>query len=155
MLANSGGLVYGTIAVGALLAAESARQETYPKTLGAVAITLLLYWLAHSYAEFTGRRLRKTEPFTLAELVRTAAHELSVLIGAAGPLLVLLIWYAAGGQLTTAVTAAIWTSAVMIVIIEALVGVRAQLSGRDLVMQTAFGAVLGLLVVAVRVLLQH
>ena len=44
MPTNPGRLVYGTIAVGALLAAESARQETYVETVFAVAITLLLYW---------------------------------------------------------------------------------------------------------------
>src|ERR1035441_8833725 len=49
MPTNPGRLVYGTIAVGALLAAESARQETYVETVFAVAITLLLYWLAHSF----------------------------------------------------------------------------------------------------------
>ena len=48
----------------ALLAAESARQETYPRTVGAVAITLILYWLAHSYSEFTGERLERGEPFS-------------------------------------------------------------------------------------------
>jgi len=56
--ANPAGLIYGTIAVAALLAAESARRETYVETVGAVLITLLLYWLAHSYAGFTGERVR-------------------------------------------------------------------------------------------------
>jgi len=65
----------------------------------------------------------------------------------------LLIFWAAGAQLSAAVSAAIWTSAVMIVIIELVIGVRAQLSGRDLVLQTAFGAMLGLLVLALRVVL--
>ncbi len=153
MSASPGGLVYGTLAVGALLAAESARRETFAKTVLAVAITLMLYWLAHSYAEFTGERLQKGEAFSFADLVRTAAQELSVLFGAAVPLLVLLVAWAAGTSLTTAVTAAIWTSAVMIVIIEVVIGLRAQLSGRDLVRQTAFGAVLGVLVMVLRVVL--
>ena len=55
MPTNPAGLVYGTIAVGALLAAESARQETYTRTIIAVAIALILYWLSYSYAEFTGQ----------------------------------------------------------------------------------------------------
>lgn len=152
---NSGRLVYGTIVIGALLAAESARQETYAKTLGAVAITLLLYWLAHSYAEFTSQRLQDGKSLDLTELARTAAHELSVLLGAAAPLLVLVIWWATGASLTGAVSAAIRTSAVMIVIIEVMIGLRSQLSGRDLMKQTAFGVLLGLLVLAVRLVLAH
>jgi hypothetical protein len=153
MPTNPGGVVYGTIAVAALLAAETARRESYAKSVAAVAITLLLYWLALSYAEFTGQRLEKSEPFRIAGLVQAMARELSVLIGAAIPLLVLLVWWAAGAQLATAINAAIWTSALTILLIEVLSGLRAQLSGRDLVLQTALGAVLGLLVTSLRIVL--
>jgi hypothetical protein len=55
--------------------------------------------------------------------------------------------------LATAINAAIWTSALTILLIEVLSGLRAQLSGRDLVLQTALGAVLGLLVTALRIVL--
>jgi len=153
MSPSPAGLVYGTIAIGALLTAESARSETYAKSVVAVVITLLLYWLAYSYAEFTGQRLQKGEPFEFGELAAAAVKELSVLIGASVPLFVLLIFWAGGAHLSTAVSAAIWTSAAMIVIIELVIGVRAQLSGRDLVLQTVFGALLGLLVLALRVVL--
>lgn len=151
--ANPAGLVYGTIAVGALLAAESARRETYLKTIGAVLLTLVLYWLAHSYAEFTARRLRDHGRFTLDGLARTAARELSVLGGASMPLLVVLILWGAGVRLATAVSAAIWTSATAIVAIETLIGIRARLPRHDLVRQTAMGALLGVLVIVLRVLL--
>jgi hypothetical protein len=79
--------------------------------------------------------------------------ELSVLIGASIPLLVLLIFWGAGARLGTAVSAAVWTSAAMIVIIEFVVGRRANLTGRQLIMQTGFGAFLGLLVLTLRIVL--
>jgi hypothetical protein len=145
--------VYGTIAVAALLAAESARRETYVRTVGAVLITLVLYWLAYSYAEFTARRLRDHGRFTIAGLAQTARHELSILIGATLPLLAVLILWVARERLTAAVTAAIWTSAVTIVLIEAAIAIRARLPGRDVLRQTAMGAFLGLLVIALRVVL--
>ena len=153
MAANPAGAVYGTIAVAALLAAESARRETYPKTVAAVVLTLLLYWLAHSYAESTGHRLQSAEKLTLAGLARTMASELSILIGASVPLLAVLIWWAAGAHLTSAVSAALWTAAVVVMVTEVVVGLRARLSGRELVIQTGLGALLGLLVIALRVLL--
>jgi hypothetical protein len=153
MPANPGGLVYGTIAVAALLAAETARGESYAKSIGAVAITLLLYWLARAYSEFAGHRLQKSEPFRIAGLAQTMVRELSVLVGAAIPLVVLLVWWAAGARLTTAANAAIWTAAATIVLIEVVSGFRARLSRRELVAQTALGAVLGLLVTALRVVL--
>jgi hypothetical protein len=153
MSPSPAGLVYGTIAIGALLTAESAQSETYAKSVVAVVITLLLYWLAYSYAEFTGQRLEKGEPFEFGELATAAVKELSVLIGASIPLLVLVIFWAAGARLATAVSAAIWTSAAMIVIIEFVVGLRASLTGRQLIMQTGFGAFLGLLVLTLRIVL--
>jgi hypothetical protein len=153
MLANPAALVYGTIAVAALLAAESAQRETYGGTVGAVLVTLFLYWFAYSYAEFTGQRLQHSERFTFAGIARMMRHELPVLIGAIVPLAVLLIWWAAGAHLVAAVTAAVWTSAGTIVAIEVMVGLRLRLRGRELVAQTALGAMLGLLVVALRVLL--
>jgi hypothetical protein len=151
--ANPTGLIYGTITVAALLAAESARQETYPRTVGAVVVTLLLYWLAYSYAQFTGERLAENEPFSLGRLGRSALHELAVLLGAVIPLAVLLIFWAFGASLADAVTAGIWTSAAMIVLCELVIGIRADLNGRELVRQSLFGALLGLLVIAMRVLL--
>ena len=153
MPTNPAGLVYGTLAVGALLAAESARRETYARTVGAVVVTLLLYWLAYSYAEFTAIRLREHQRFTAAGLGRIAARELSVLLGAALPLLVVLGLWVGRVRLTAAVTAAIWTSAMTIVAIEATIAVRARLPRRELVLQTAVGVVLGLLVIVLRVLL--
>jgi hypothetical protein len=153
MPANPARLVYGTILVATLLSAESAKQETYAETVGAVVIALLLYWLANSYAEFTGDRIEKSEHFSYAGLLQTGRQELALLLGAAVPLLVLLICWAAGAALTTAVIAAIWTAAAVIVVTEVVIGIRAELRGRELIRQSAFGAVLGLLVITLRVLL--
>jgi hypothetical protein len=155
MGSNPAGLVYGTITVGALLAAESAQRETYLETVAAVLIALVLYWLAHSYAEFTGRRLHGSEPFTLGALARTMAHELSILIGAAIPLLTVLVWWVAGARLANAVTAAIWAAAAMTVILEVVVAVRTKRSGSELVLQAGLGLLLGLLVITIMLVLHH
>jgi hypothetical protein len=147
------GLIYGTISVAALLAAESARSETYPKTVGAVGILTILYWIAHSYAEFTAERIQEHEPFTYRGLLLNATRELTVLIGAAIPFFEILVFWAVGASLTTAIASASWTSAGIVAAIEIVIGVRADLKGRELVRQTTVGAVLGLLIVALRVLL--
>jgi membrane protein YqaA with SNARE-associated domain len=153
MLTNPGPLVYGTITVGALLAAESAQRETFPSTLGAVLVALTLYWLAHSSAEFTQRRAQHDAPLKLGGLLETMAHELSILLGASIPLLALLVCWVAGVKLGTAVTIATWTSAAMLVVIELAVGFRERLAPRDFAAQTALGILLGLLVIVLRTLL--
>jgi hypothetical protein len=153
MPTNPAGLVYGTIAVGALLAAESARQETYTRTIIAVAIALILYWLSYSYAEFTGRRIENQQAVTLTGILEAAAREMAVLLGAAMPFFALIICWVFGASLNTAVTIGIWTSAAMVVAIEVLIGLRAELTGRQLVLQSAFGAFLGLMIIALRIVL--
>jgi hypothetical protein len=153
MSANPAGLVYGTILVATLLGAEVSRAETYPETLGALGIAMLLYWLAHSYAEFTGERIERNQPFSYAEMARTARREMVMLAGPVVPGVLILVCWATGVALSSALLAAVWTSAAMIVAAEVAIGIRAELTGRDLVRQTAVGAALGLLVIALRVLL--
>ncbi len=153
MPANPGGLVYGTILVATLLAAESPKRETYLKTVGAVVIALIVYWLSMTYAQLTGERIRDDEPFKPAALAQAGADELPVIYGALGPLLALVVCWAAGAGLSTGVSVAIWTSVAMIIATEVVLGVRAELTGKQLVVQTGMGVLLGLLVVALRVLL--
>jgi hypothetical protein len=153
MLPNPGAVVYGTITIGALLAAESAKRETYADTVGAVAIAMLLYWLAHAYSEVIEHRLEEHQPLTLVGVRRALTHELMILAGAAIPLLELLIFWPAGVRLTVAVSAAIWTTGAIIVVVELVAGVRAKLSPRALIAQTAVGVLFGLLVIALKLLL--
>ena len=153
MLSDLSAAIYGLMTVGALLAAESAASETYAETVGAVVITMLVYWLAHSYAEFASHRLKDREPARFAELGRIMGKQVPILLGAAIPLIALLIDWAVGASLDTAVITALVTAAVVVTLIEVMAGVRAKQSGRELVLQTLFGALLGLLIIALRLVL--
>ena len=79
MPSNLGAAIYGLVTVGALLAAESTQRETYSATVGAVMITLLIYWFAHSYADFASWRLQENKPIALQDLARTMARQLPIL----------------------------------------------------------------------------
>ena len=116
-------------------------------------VALILYWIAHAYAGFAGARLKEGEPLTLTGLGRAMAHELGLLTGAATPLLALVVFDLAGASLATAVTAGTWTAAAMVVVIELVAGVQAELTGRELVGQVALGALLGCLVIALHAIL--
>ena len=153
MLRHPGPAIYGTITVGALLAAESATRETFGARAGAVAIALLVYWLAHAYSELTEHQLERKQPITLDGLTRTLVHALTIIAGAAIPLLALLICWAAGISLANAVAAAVFTSAAVIVVVEVVAGLRAELAARALLAQTAVGVLFGLLVIALKLLL--
>ena len=153
MLSDLSAAIYGTMTVGALLAAESAEFETYLKTVISVLITLVIYWLAHSYAEFASERLKKREPLRLGVLGRIMVTQVPILFGAAIPLVAVLVLWAANASLSTAVTAAVWTSAVVVMLIEVMAGVRAERTGRELAFQTLFGGLLGLLIIVLRLTL--
>jgi VIT1/CCC1 family predicted Fe2+/Mn2+ transporter len=153
MRGNPAGAIYGLIAVGALLAAESDKHESYGSTVAAVLVTLTLYWLAHAYAEVAGERLQTGSRLTFTRLATTMLHEVSLLAGAAVPLIPIVFLWAVSEPLHTAVTAAIWTSAVMILLTEILAAVRSELHGREFIEQVCVGTVLGLLVVGLKLLL--
>lgn len=153
MPTNPGGLVYGTILVAALLSAESAKSETYLKTVLSVVIVLIIYWLALAYSDFTGERVEHGEKFHYADFAAQATRQLSVLYGASVPLLAIVVCWVAGATLYTAVNVAIWTSVGIIILIEVILGIRTDLKGFDLARQISVGVILGLGVTALRVLL--
>jgi hypothetical protein len=150
---NAAGLVYGIILVATLLSAESAVRETYAKTVAGVLIALVIYWLALTYAGFTGRRLEEKEGASLLLLGRAAVHELTVLYGALVPLVSLLILWVAGVTLDTAVLWSIIVADLAMIGAEVFIGVRAELKGLELLGQVVIGAVLGGLVLGLRLLL--
>lgn len=153
MFPNPGGLIYGTLVVGALLSAESTRHETFAATIGAVVLALALYSLTHAYSDLAEERLERNVPLTLAGLGRTLLHELTIDAGAVVPLLALLIAWAVGADLKTAVAIAIWASAAVIVVIEVVAGIRAELTGRQLAVQITAGVLFGLGVIGLQVIL--
>ena len=149
---NPGGYVYGTLLVATLLAGENA-HETFATTVGGVAGALAVYWLALSYAEYTGRRASAGHHFSLRGFAGVARHELAVVLGALGPLVAVLACWADGTSVQTATTVAVWAAAAIIAATELVLGLRSHLDGRDLVVQTGVGILFGLAVVALRVLL--
>ena len=65
---NPGGLVYGTILSATLISAEYAKAERYGGALGGIALAEIIYWLALSYSEFAGERVRKSQNLEKAYL---------------------------------------------------------------------------------------
>jgi hypothetical protein len=150
---NPSGLVYGTVAVGAVLAAESTRRDTFPDTIGATVLILCLYWMAHAYATVTGDRLQSRETLSARRLWRSFLHEATILKGAALPIAVLLVLWATPVTLSTAVTAALGTSAVLLALIESVTAFRSHLSASETAVQVLLGSLLGAGILLVRVLL--
>ena len=150
---NAAGLVYGIILVATLLSAESASQETYLKTVIGVLAAILTYWLALAYARFTGERLEHQTRATVPDMTSAAVHELTVLYGAAVPFAAIVAFWIGGASLDTAIIAAVYFADAAIIAAEIMIGVRAGLTGAALLGQAAVGAVLGTLILLLRLLL--
>ncbi len=146
-------LVYGVLAVATVIAAESTRRETFGKLFLASVVTMLLYWVAHAYAHQWAARLSKAGEWSLAELTVSFLHESSILAGAAVPIAVLLVSWAAGVSTETAVTAVLWTAVVELLLLEVVPGIRQGLRLRDLAIQTLLGVSMGVGILALHLLL--
>lgn len=150
---NFGSAIYGLLIVSALLAAESALNETYVETVLGAALALLISWWAHAYSEFVFLRTQEGERLTLTGVGRMLRRELPILVGAAPPLLAVLIAWAAGAGLDTAITIALVASAVTILVTEVAAGLQADLSGRELAIQALVGSAFGVLILALKLVL--
>ncbi len=150
---NPSGIVYGIIVIGALLAAESGRHETYLDTVASAVIAAALYWFAHAYAEVLGRRLVRHERLSASTLMRALGHDWAIVQGAALPLAALAIGWIAGAAQQTAVTAALWSAIASLVVFELLAGVRARASARELVLEGCAGATMGIAILALKIVL--
>jgi hypothetical protein len=150
---NPSGLVYGVIVIGALLAAESGRHESYLDTVASAVIAATLYWLAHAYATVLGRRLSSQEQLTARALSRALAHDWALIRGAAIPLIVLLIAWVTGAAQATAVSAALWSAVASLVAFELLAGLRSRAAAGELALEVGVGVLMGLGILALRIVL--
>jgi hypothetical protein len=147
---NAAGVVYGVITVGALMAAESGRHESYVDAIGSALIATLLYWLAHAYADLLGRRLATGERLTAGALARALAHDWAIVRGAALPLLALVIAWIAGASREAGVTAALRTAVVTVVVFEVVAGLRSKSTPGELLLKAAVGVTMGLAILALK-----
>ena len=150
---NPSGVIYGVIVIGALLAAESGRHETYLETVASALIATCLYWLAHAYATVLGRRLRTQEALTARGLRRALAHDWALVRGATVPLLTLLVAWASGAAQASAVNAALWSVVASLIAFELLAALRSHATRGELLLEVAVGATMGLAVLALRIVL--
>jgi hypothetical protein len=146
-------VIYGVIVIGALLAAESGRHETYLETVASTFIAAALYWLAHAYAGVLGERLARQERLTLRALARALGHDRAIVRGAALPLLALALGWVSGLPLRTAVTAALWSAIASLVVFELLAGIRSRATPGELALDVGVGVAMGLTILLLKVVL--
>ena len=115
------GFIYGTIIT---LAVVVAGAKAYPADAGRiaalVAVTSVVFWLAHVYAHGLGHSVAHDEHLSLAELRRIARRQAPILEASVPPLAALLL--GAVGVLST--RAAVWTALALGLVVLVLQGLR-------------------------------
>lgn len=150
---NAEGAVYGVLLIGVLLATEDTHHETYGETIAAMSIVIVLYWLSRLYTHLLGVRLRTKELLGRTLIWRSAVHELPVIEGAVTQMIVLLVAWATGVSLTGGVNATIAATVISMVVLEIAAGWRAEPRPAAIWLRVALGVLMGLAVVAVKVVL--
>lgn len=151
--ANPSGVIYGVIVIGALLAAESGRHESYSDTLLSAVLAAALYWLAHAYASVLGARLTQGERLSARALLGALARDWSLIRGAAIPLLALVLAWIVGARQETAVTAALWSAIASLVVLELVAGLRSRATAAELVLEVSVGLAMGMGILALKIVL--
>lgn len=139
--------------IGALLAAESDRHESYLDALLSAVITVLLYWLAHAYARLLGERLRTRRRLTGKALVAALRHEVPLMRGGLLPLLALALAALAGAGERAAVNAGVWTAIACLALFELVAGVRSGAARGELALECAIGIAMGAAIFALKIVL--
>jgi hypothetical protein len=137
--------IYGTVLADSVLAVESERQTQLRDLIYAELGSVVVYWLAHVYAEFLGSAPSPTRRAGLHHLAEAMAHEWSLVTASFFPLVAVLLAAAAGASVQTAALAGMWTGAAALVLWGELAGRRA---GRGVWASLAYGVVAGVFGVA-------
>lgn len=87
-----GGFIYGTILVLAVIVAGAkAFEHEAGHIAGLVAVTVIVFWLAHVYADALAHAVAYDQHLSLADLRRIAHREASMVEAAVPPLVALLL----------------------------------------------------------------
>ncbi len=150
---NPSGAVYGAIFIGALLAAESGLHESYLDTLLSAVLATAVNLLAHSYAGALGQRLDGGERLTGRALLRAVRHDRSIMQGAVPPITVVVVAWITGSGQEAAVNWALWSVVASLIVFELIAGIRSRAAPRELTMDVGVGALMGVAILVLKIIL--
>ena len=151
--ANPSGVLFGTITVGAVLAAENGRFESLRSSIEAALLVLVMYALVHAWGEDTASRLEQRRGFAWRPFARAMRHESSILRGALLPILAVLLAGLAGRTDASALWFGTIASAATLLLVELVAAVHSRLAPMQVLIQVTAGAVFGCVLLALHAVL--
>jgi hypothetical protein len=150
---NAAGAVHGTAICAALIATVQEHTKLLT-TAVAVPATLLVYWIAFSYAHFLGEGIAGGSPSWLRGLRHSLAEEFSIVENALLPLVVLLVLAAAGVPIDTSVWLALGSAVALMFGWGLLAAGRNGHSGRASVGIGLTSALVGAVIIVLKVVVK-
>ena len=151
---NLAGAIYGTILVTSVVAAADSNEAIW-ESLGIVEVTVLVFWLAHVYANALAWSLDSNEPFSPRELRPIARKEWPLLQAAVVPTIALV----AGGigliRIQTAYWLAIGYGVAALIWWGLLIARKEGLSRRVTFLVVLANALFGLAIVLLKEFVNH
>ena len=144
---NPGATIYGTLVAAALLATEAGFKETVPAMVGTILATLVVYWLAHAYADLLARQALSAEEGPTRpgwhDVVESLTQELGIIVGGLLLVVVLLLVDVGGASPAVAVDAAQLCSIAQLVVWGVFAARQAHLRGVWFAVYALVSAALG------------
>jgi hypothetical protein len=152
-LDNPAGAIYGTIITAALIAAESQTPVAVSEIVATVMVTLLVYWLAHAYADVLAIGIKEERVPWMRPARRALGEEWPIVHASFAPLVVLLATYGLGASKDQAISIALWFTVFLLAGWGVLAGRRSGLKGIGLVAAAILTGFCGLVIVVMKILL--
>lgn len=144
------GAIYGTIVVAGVLAATEYDDDPEVLETGAYALaTVVVFWLAHAWAQTLGRRLVGVGP-SRGKLRHSLARDWPLVQSALPPLAAMAIAALLGASDETAIEIAFWVCVVSLAAWGAVVARREQASIARTIITAAGCGALGLVLVVLK-----
>jgi hypothetical protein len=146
------GAVYGQILVTAVIAAFSEYSGiSAAETLSGVAVTILVFWVAHVYANAVAEQVSHERALTASDIRRVARDEAPMVQTAIPAMAVLGLGWAGALPDRAAINLAIAVGVVELVAWGFVIARRASLSPRGTAVAVTVNGALGLAIVGLKV----
>lgn len=149
---NFAAAIYGSILVAALVSTLDAEHATASAMSIAVLTTMVVFWIAHVWADAIGERLAEPGPLSLARLRSLARVQWPIVESAAAPLVALLLAAAGVWSLHTGVDVALALSVLQLVAWGMATGLRASARWQVALLSGLVDGLLGVAIVALKTL---
>lgn len=151
-VANYAAAIYGSILVAALVSTLDEEDAAAGALAVAVLTTMVVFWLAHVWADVVAERLETGERISSADLRRLARRQWPMIEAAAAPVAALVLAWTGVLSLDLAVWLALGLSIVQLAAWGMVVGFRTSATLPLALLSGAVNATLGLLIVVLKAL---